>query len=342
MIRAAIVGMGWWGRTIARDLSQSTVIRPLLGIDPDAGGRDAAVALGMRAAEDFDAALQAPDIDAVVLCTPHRFHADQIELAARAGKHVFCEKPLCLTGADVRRAVTAVKTAGVTLGIGHERRFEPAMIELRQRFKAGEFGEILQIEANFSQDKFFALPPDNWRLSPELAPNGPLTATGIHLVDLAIACLGLPQTVWARLATRGSNFANGDTLGIMLGFPGGANALISAMLATPFVGRFAVFGSKGWMEIRDRTHPELPTGWDVGVCHRNGTPQMHFFAPHPAVRANLEAFATAAMGGTAYPVGTDEMLANVFTLEAINRSVAGGGLVSPDSLDLSDSPVAPR
>jgi predicted dehydrogenase len=332
MIRAAIVGLGWWGRTIARDLATSSIIRPILGIDPDAGGRDAAAALGMRVAENFDAALQAPDIDAVVLCTPHRFHADQIEQAARAGKHVFCEKPLCLTGSDVKRAVAAVKKAGVTLGIGHERRFEPAMIELRQRFKAGEFGEILQIEANFSQDKFLALPPDNWRLSPVHAPNGPLTATGIHLVDLSIACLGLPQSVWARLSTRGSDFANGDTLGVMLGFPGGANALLGAVLATPFVGRFAVFGSKGWMEIRDRTHPELPTGWDVGVCHRSGTPEMRFFAPHPAVRANLEAFATAAMGGAAYPVSTDEMLANVLTLEAINRSVESGGLVSPDPL----------
>ncbi len=331
MIRAAIIGMGWWGRTIARDLATSDVIRPLLGVDPEAAGREAATALGMRAATDFDAALQAPDIDAVVLCTPHRFHAEQIEQAARAGKHVFCEKPLCLTGDDVRRAIAAVKKAGVTLGIGHERRFEPAMIELRQRFKVGEFGEILQIEANFSQDKFFALPPDNWRLSPVLAPNGPLTATGIHLVDLSVACLGLPESVWARNATRGSHFANGDTMAVMLGFPGGANALISAMLATPFVGRFAVYGSLGWMEIRDRTHPELPTGWDVGVCRRNGTPEMRFFAPHPVVRANLEAFATAAMGGTPYPVGMDEMLANVLSLEAINRSIASGGLVTPDA-----------
>ena len=137
MIRAAIIGMGWWGRTIARDLATSSVIRPLLGVDPDPAGRDAATALGMRASESFDAALQAPDVDAVVLCTPHRFHAEQIEQAARAGKHVFCEKPLCLTGGDVRRAIAAVKKAGVTLGIGHERRFEPAMIELRQRFKAG-------------------------------------------------------------------------------------------------------------------------------------------------------------------------------------------------------------
>jgi hypothetical protein len=94
----------------------------------------------------------------------------------------------------------------------------------------------------------------------------PNSRTGIHLVDLAIAILGPAEQVWARLATRASNFANGDTLGLMLAFPGGANALISAMLATPFEGRFAVYGRKGWVEIRDRTHPEHPTGWDVTTC----------------------------------------------------------------------------
>ena len=67
------------------------------------------------------------------------------------------------------------------------------------------------------------------------------------------------------------------------------------------------------------------------MCHRSDTPEMRFFAPHPVVRANLEAFATAAMGGAPYPVGMDEMLANVLSLEAVNRSIASGGLVKPDA-----------
>ena len=108
---------------------------------------------------------------------------------------------------------------GVQLGIGHERRFEPAVIALREEIAKGTIGTVLQIEANFSQDKFFALPPDNWRLSNRFAPVGPLTATGIHLVDLAVAILGPSEAVWARLATRGSQFENGDTLGIMMAFP---------------------------------------------------------------------------------------------------------------------------
>ena len=155
--------------------------------------------------------------------------------------------------------------AKVQLGIGHERRFEPGIIDLRARLAAGELGTALLMEGNFSQDKFLALPADNWRLSAEDAPVGPLSATGIHLVDLSIALLGRPKEVWARLATRGSPFANGDTLGVMIAFELGATAMLTAILATPFMGRIAVYGSQGWIEIRDRTHPEHPTRMG---CHR--------------------------------------------------------------------------
>jgi predicted dehydrogenase len=324
MINAAIVGLGWWGRTIARDLGQSNLIRPVLGIDPLESGQAVATQLGMRTSSRFEDALEDPEIEAVILCSPHRFHADQIVAAAKAGKHVFCEKPLCTTGADVERAVAAVRQAGVHLGIGHERRFEPSVIDLRQRFAAGEFGNALQIEANFSQDKFLALPPDNWRLSPTESPVGPLSATGIHLVDLSIAFFGRPKEVWARLSTRGSSFANGDTLAITIAFENGATALLSAILATPFAGRLAVYGSKGWVEIRDRTHPENPTGWDVTTVRRGEEPVTHFAPPHPAVKDNLESFARAVSGESPYPVTLDEMVANVRTFEAITRSATSG------------------
>jgi len=324
MINAAIVGLGWWGRTIARDLMKSDVIRPILGVDPLEGGRQVASDFGLRTSARFEDALEDADIDALILCSPHRFHADQIVAAAKAGKHVFCEKPLCTTGAEVERAIAAVKAAGVKLGIGHERRFEPSVIDLRKRFEAGEFGTALMMEANFSQDKFLALPPDNWRLSPTESPVGPLSATGIHLVDLSIALFGRPKEVWARLATRGSSFANGDTLAITIAFENGATALLSAILATPFVGRLAVYGSKGWMEIRDRTHPENPTGWDVTTVHRGEEPVTQFAPPHPAVRDNLESFARSVMSKGDYPVTLDEMVANVRTFEAITRSVSSG------------------
>ncbi len=190
------------------------------------------------------------------------------------------------------------------------------MVALRQMIAEGSLGTVLQIEANFSQDKFLALPKDNWRLSNAQAPVGPLTATGIHLVDLSIAVLGPCEQVWARLATLASDFENGDTLAVMMAFASGANAMISAVLATPFEGRFAVYGSMGWVEIRDRTHPDDPTGWDVTTALRGEPPHTRFAAPSPSVRDNLEAFAMAVRGVRPVPGDADR--------DAGQRGGAGG------------------
>jgi len=326
MIRAAIIGLGWWGQTILRNLLNNTIITPVLGVDPMDQPRATASAFGIETAPRFKDALANSNVDVVILCTPQEHHAEQIIAAAQSGRHIFCEKPLCTTAVDAEAAVAAVRKAGVQLGIGHERRFEPAVIEMRKRFASGEFGNPLLLEGNFSQDKFLKLPRDNWRLSNTLNPVGPLSATGIHMVDLSIALLGRPTHVWARLARLGSDFDNGDTLSMMIGFESGATAMLGAVLATPFMGRLALLGSKGWMEIRDRSHPENSTGWDVTSVHRDQTPVTTFYPPHPAVRENLEAFGRAALGREPYPVALDEMLANVRSFEAIQRSVKSGAI----------------
>jgi predicted dehydrogenase len=326
MIRAAVIGLGWWGQTLLKNLLGNSIITPVLGVDPVDQARATASSLGIETAPRFADALANSNVDAVILCTPQEHHAQQIVEASRSGRHVFCEKPLCTTAVDAEAAVAAVRKAGVQLGIGHERRFEPAVIEMRKRFAAGEFGNPLLLEGNFSQDKFLKLPRDNWRLSNALNPAGPLSATGIHMVDLSIALLGQPTHVWARLARLGSDFDNGDTLSMTIGFESGATAMLGAVLATPFMGRLALLGSKGWMEIRDRSHPENSTGWDVTRVHRDQTPVTAFYPPHPAVRDNLEAFGRAALGRDPYPVALDEMLANVRSFEAIQRSVKSGAI----------------
>jgi predicted dehydrogenase len=330
-VRVGLIGYGWWGKTIAKQIEQSDWLQlaAVAEVDEHVRGAMASDPLlkGVDVFESPEQVMTHAALEAVVLCTPHQQHASQMAAAAAAGLHIFCEKPLCLTLADAQQAIALCAAKNLVLGIGHERRFEPEIMDLRQLIASGELGEILQIEANFSQDKFFALPKDNWRLSNKHAPVGPLTATGIHLVDLSIALLGPCESLWARLATLGSDFENGDTLAIMMGFPNGANAMISAILATPFEGRFAVYGSKGWVEIRDRTHPENPTGWDVTTVLRGQEPKTRFASPHPTVRANLEAFAKAIRGVEIYPVTAREMLANVASLEAIMTSVQTRALV---------------
>ena len=319
-----MVGLGWWGQKVLDELAESTRVRPVLAVAPEPAGRARAEARGLPTTAGLQEALADPAVDAVVLCSPHRFHSGQIVAAAEAGKHVFCEKPFSTTVADADVALAAVAAAGVQLGVGHERRFEPPVVELQDRCRSGDLGTPLVFEGNFSQDKFLALPPDNWRLSSVEAPVGPLSATGIHLVDLAVSVLGEPVEVWARLATRATSFGNGDTLSVTLGFAGGGTASITAILTTPFIGRMCVLGSEGWMEIRDRAHPEAPAGWDVTTRHRDGEPRTRFVPPAPAVRDNLERFADAVEGRAEYPVTPADVRATVRAFEAITRSALSG------------------
>ena len=323
----AIVGLGWWGRTIASLLQASAKLRVVMGVDPvvDGGG------FAFPVHKEFEQALQSPEVQGVVLCTPHTRHAAQIVRAADAGKHVFCEKPLSLSRADVLRAVAACNRNKVALAVGHEKRFEPPIQELTRLAASGTLGTLLQVEANFSQDKFLALPADNWRLSGKEAPAGPMTATGIHLLDLAVGLLGPAEQVFARVRQLGSQLTNGDTLGVLVGHASGGNSLISAMLATPFDGRFAVYGSKGWAEVRDKAHPESPQGWTLAVNLRNQDKRTLEYPPAPAVLANLEAFADAAEGRAPYPVPQDQMIANVCALEAVFRSARSGVVETVES-----------
>lgn len=315
-VRVALVGLGWWGRTILSLLQGNAKLQVVRRVDPFV--RDAGVSA------DYDEALRDAAVDAVVLCTPHSQHAEQIVKAASAGKHVFCEKPLSLTRGDVLRAVKACNDRRVVLGVGHEKRFEPPIQEVFRLARSGALGTLLQIEANFSQDKFLSLPPDNWRISGKEAPAGPMTATGIHLLDLSVGLMGAVDRVFASVKTLGSQLRNGDTLGILASFEAGGNALLSAMLATPFDGRFAVYGNKGWAEVRDKAHPESPQGWTLTTSIRGKSVERLDFPPAKAVLANLEAFADAAAGGAPYPVPQAEMVANVSALEAIVRSAASG------------------
>jgi predicted dehydrogenase len=322
----AVVGLGWWGRIIVPLLRDSVKLKVLKGVDPAPGAAEFCKAQGVAHEASFEAVLQDPSVQGVVLCTPHTLHTEQIVAAAEAKKHVFCEKPLSLSHADVVRAVTACQKNEVALAVGHEKRFEPPIQELTRMAKAGDLGTLLQIEANFSQDKFLSLTPDNWRMSEKEAPAGPMTATGIHLLDLSIGLLGPAHQVYARVRQLGSRLVNGDTLGILVTHKSGANSLISAVLATPFDGRFALYGNKGWAEVRDKAHPEAPEGWTLTRMMRGKEKHTQDFPAAKAVRANLEAFADAAMKRAPYPVPQDQMIANVSALEAVFRSVKSGAV----------------
>ena len=204
MLNIAIVGLGWWGRILVDLARTSPKLRVVRVADVNPQAQDFARERGLPFSSSFEDVLADPQVQAVVLATPHSQHTAQIIAAARSGRHVFCEKPLSMTRADVLRAVEAVEQAGVALAVGHEKRFEPPILEVMRLLREGTLGTPLQVEANFSQDKFLALDPTNWRLSGAEAPAGPMTATGIHLLDLAVGVFGEAESVLASVRQLGS------------------------------------------------------------------------------------------------------------------------------------------
>lgn len=324
---AALVGLGWWGKKMASLVnSGGAEMHFVRGIDPNPETETFAKETGLQFATDLAEALADPNIEAVVLATPHSLHQQQIAQVVAAGKHVFCEKPLDLTRVGAEASVALCRKARVVLGMGHERRFEPPIAEILAAAGEGRLGRLLQIEANFSHDKFLGLDPSNWRLKADQAPAGGMTATGIHLTDLAVKLMGPAKDVRVICENLASQIPQGDTMSAHIRFGNGGSAYVSATLATPFVSRFAVYGTLGWIEVRDKAHVEAPDGWVVTEGWKDKPITVREVAPAEPVRDNLRAFARAVRGQKDYPITGEDMINNIALLEAIVRSARTGAL----------------
>lgn len=322
----ALIGLGWWGRKMLSVLDAAAAeLRVVRVVEPDlAAARALCAARGIALSADYADALADPAVEAVVLATPHALHEAQIAQAAAAGRHVFCEKPLALTRAGAVRAVTRCREAGLVLGMGHERRFEPPIADLLAKADAGTLGRLHQIEANFSHDKFLALGRDNWRLDADQSPAAGMTATGIHLIDLSVRLLGPAESVLCICERLSSDLPQGDTVAAYVKFRGGGTAYISASLANPFYSRVAVFGASGWIDIRDKAHVEAPAGWVVTAAMADGPITTAELPPAEAVKDNLVAFARAVRGSAPYPITAEHLVNSIALLEAVFASARSG------------------
>ena len=320
MIDAAIVGLGRWGRTLVESVhGKREHLRFTTAVSRDPlrlGGFASRHRLHVLGS--LDEALALPRIAAIVLATPHSQHADEIVAVAAARKAVFCEKPLALTRAEALRATAACRTAGVVLGTGTDKRFFPAMAALARIVAGGELGQILHIEANFSNE-VSAESFSPWRDSPEESPAGGMTGTGIHVLDAMVRMAGPVRRVQAQLLAHKAAPDPLDTISVLLEFRSGISGILAAVRSTPAFWRVHVFGRNGSAEALGRT--EL-------VLRKTGEePQRVRLTPLDSVRANLEAFADAVAGVAPYPIGPDEMVDVVAAFEAIGKAAASDGRI---------------
>lgn len=208
-----------------------------------AKGRAFTDKFGGTAYGDLDAMLADPGVDAVFISTPNHLHRDQTLRAAAAGKHVLVEKPMALSAADCEAMIGACSRAGVTLGIGFQRRLHPVAQEVKRLIDAGEIGDIVAMHATFHT----SYPAwTNWRGDAARAGSDILAAVGVHLFDLLCWLAGGEPTDVASLVDVSDETGLDQTIAASLRFGGGtmASATITRRARAQFNGLW-VHGTRG-------------------------------------------------------------------------------------------------
>jgi predicted dehydrogenase len=319
MLNAAMIGLGWWGKELVRSARGSKLMRFTRGVtlEPDTV-RDFAAEMNIAIGTSYEDVLADKSIDAVVLATPHTRHRAQVEAAAGAGKHVFCEKPFALTKADAEAAIAACRRAGVALGVGQNRRLWPSIVKMKEVVSSAEFGTVMFAEGNYSHDILANTPFDNWRSAPQETRAGGMTGMGIHLIDAFSFLVGPMARVSALSTKRVLPFETGDTTQAMLAFHNGATATIATSLKTPgFVWRCAVYGSEMWAESLSETK--------VTICRRDGKPETVNMPETNHIGANLDSFAAAALGQGEFQIDDASIVHTVAALEGVFDSAERQG-----------------
>jgi predicted dehydrogenase len=320
MIRAAIAGLGRWGRNLVEAGHGHPRLTIVRAVDPDIGrARDFCAQHQLALSDNLEAVLADGTIDAVLLATPHSLHPAQVIACAGARKQVFCEKPLALHRADAARMFGACREAGVVLAVGHNRRFWPAMRALRDVVAGGELGTILHIEGHNSNENSQNITA-GWRLSPEESPGGGLTGAGLHVLDAFVSMLGPVRKVYAQLHPREPGPPPLDTAMVTLDFANDVTGTLATVRATPLYWRVHVFGTKGSAEVLDEV---------TMILRKSGAkPQQTIYPAIDVLRAELDAFADSIEQRRPFPVQEAEVLATLSAFEAALASMASGAPVA--------------
>ena len=318
IVRAGIAGIGRWGQVLINSVSNSKAIDFTVGCTGrKALARDYCIKNNIELRGSLEDLLADPAVDAIVLATPHREHADQMLLCAQAGKHVFVEKPFTMSAESAKRAASSLTNAGLVCALGHNRRFLPAMIRLREIISSGAMGQLLHVEANISAPSGGAHPSEHWRNDPTQAPAGGMTALGVHMTDALISLIGPiaeVRTISEQRVLRGSI---DDVTYLTMRFSDGTTGYMSTVFITAKIWFIRVIGSKGWACMQGYHNI---TRLQVG----DKTETLERFTEVDIERAELEAFAAAVEGKNPYPIPVSEAIHGTAVLEAIISSAKTG------------------
>ena len=246
-----------------------------------------AAATGAAIYADYRTMLDEADIDAVDICLPHHLHKDAIVAAAKAGKHILCEKPLCLTPEEAAEVSAAVEEAGVTLMCAHNQLFLPAVARAKQILESGELGRVYEVRTTDSFFNDFDPSSMGWRAHASTSGGGELIDTGYHPTYLLLHLAGgAPVEVTSMLATHRLTFMEGeDSATVLVRFDNGVIGTVVtswAYQAAPGTEKFSAVGELGSLSsdgttltVKKRGDAEA-TVIELEPVHQFGEELKHF------------------------------------------------------------------
>jgi len=317
MINAAVIGLGRWGKSLVTAVQgKSERLRFVHGVskEPD-DVRGFAQQHGFKLTTDLADAIESSEVQAIFLATPHSLHPEQVGAVARAGKPIWCEKPLALTRAEAARSVEACRKAGVPLGSGNNKRCFASMRELKALVAGGSLGEIMHVEGHFSNDHSTRV-AGGWRDDPRESPGFGLTGAGLHVIDALVSMAGPIRRVDAKAFAPKAPPDPRDVVAAMVEFASGATGQMATIRATVPFWRIHVFGTEGFAEARDED--------TLRVGYLGQAAQERTFPHVDSLKVLVESFADAIEGRAPFLVSPDQMLDVIGAFEAMVRSLETG------------------
>ncbi len=283
-----------------------------------------------RAYDSVEALLDDDQVNAVYVATPPHLHARQTVLAAQAGKHVLCEKPMALTTGEARAMVEACRASGVVLTICHYQRFNARHQRIKRLVEEGAIGQVTAARINFSDR--FPPQPGVWHHNPEISGGGPVMDLGIHCIDLLRYLCGPAESVAALMDTLVDDSPVDDTATLLLRLASGAQAVITSHWTTANHAPERTNGLEIWGTEGSIVAAPISAKDSAGTLRVLTAEGIQDYAvepggPRPHV-ALLEAFGEAVAGDGPNPIPGEEGLAGLAVVEAAYESARSGHSVT--------------
>ncbi|MBO21728.1 MAG: hypothetical protein CMM26_05035 [Rhodospirillaceae bacterium] len=331
-LRVASVGLGWWSDVLADAVGRTDGRIEVVSCFTRSEDKRTAFAekYNCESAARLDEILNDDSIDAIINTTPNHVHLETTAAAAEAGKHVFLDKPVANTIGEARAITRVCANAGVVLSVGYQRRRESHFRWIQDRIAAGDFGTLVQAEANISRDRAGKFELGHWRYTAEGMPGGVMLQIGLHYVDVLTMLLGPIETVSGMASQLVLPGDNPDVGSLMMKHKNGAVSTLSTSYASASeYYTMNIYGKKmsAYYNLFDGLR-------FLNQGNTNQTPVT--LDKNDAIAEQLIEWADAISGGVEPEVGGESAMTSLAVVKAGIKSVAEGRHVAIAEILASD------